>query len=735
MNFEFIATYVELQDIPSYSTNITVEGQLLKLSFLWNERIGKRVLSIKNTSDVVYLQNTILHPNEPLELNSNAVLDDLPYSVTLVKTGDVNKVGNIFNWSKDFILCFSRTVDLDVKKLNVVYGVTTPSTPSIPPIVRPPPSDGGGEIPPSDDEGGEIPPSDDEGGEIPPSDDEDVLLYDALKSLTIEAFYIEEEAIPLLKPEYQNLTGMSGHLCNRAQFKVFINGLNIGHVNLNNEGGGQPYPRNTENNGIRAITNNGVDFPNAKYSRIDVSEEQAQILAKLDNKSLLNISLSELIPDPHHGVTWVRLSVRTESGSLVKLYDQLVSLNYKYTFDILRPELGLIESSDNSKKLKYVKDFTAKRNVDDDFKSVASGVDVSEGTAIELKVEVVDDFSDEIDIVYSLPYGAPLGVQLNGNILTVDNGVSLFKENITVGYKVTTVLDPLNALEGVFTFKLSVFSFDLSASVVYKQNGVWKSLEVGTTIPNGTLHETWDVTDVIINDKVTRIGNNCFNAKFLSLKLSNNLTHVGDHCFMWLDYISDLLLPNTLTRIGSFSFNKLGKELLRVGSIEKATLNIPTNLSEIKDGVFNEWAVGHGKLDLRNTAITTIGYSFNEMVVKEYNSIDVYLPDGLTIFDGFTYARIRKVVFGRYIETIKSSAFSYTREHYSNDVKLPEIAILRSDVVVEPSGTSPLGRMGFSAGRKLYVPTNLVSDYQASTQWAKLVSNENIIGINPDTYE
>ena len=131
MNFEFIATYVELQDVPSYSTNITVEGQLLKLSFLWNERIGKRVLSIKNTSDVVYLQNTILHPNEPLELNSNAVLDDLPYSVTLVKTGD-NKVGNIFNWSKDFILCFSRTVDLDVKKLNVVYGVTTPSTPILP---------------------------------------------------------------------------------------------------------------------------------------------------------------------------------------------------------------------------------------------------------------------------------------------------------------------------------------------------------------------------------------------------------------------------------------------------------------------------------------------------------------------------------------------------------------------------------------------------------------------------
>ena len=127
VNIDYYATNVELQDIPSYSTTVSVEGQLLKLSFLWNERIGKRVLSIKNSSDVVYLQNTILHPNEPLELNSNAILDDLPYSVTLVKTVGTNKVGNIFNWSKDFILCFSRTVDLDVKKLNVVYGVTTPS--------------------------------------------------------------------------------------------------------------------------------------------------------------------------------------------------------------------------------------------------------------------------------------------------------------------------------------------------------------------------------------------------------------------------------------------------------------------------------------------------------------------------------------------------------------------------------------------------------------------------------
>ena len=142
-NFDFIATYVDLSDSPTYTTNITLEGQLLKISFVWNERIGKRTIFIRNSADICYLQNTILHPNESFELNSNAIFDDLPYKVVLQKAGDTNKVGNIYNWSKDFILCFYRTVDVETDGLIVRYGVTTPSTATIPP------SGGGTVIPPS----------------------------------------------------------------------------------------------------------------------------------------------------------------------------------------------------------------------------------------------------------------------------------------------------------------------------------------------------------------------------------------------------------------------------------------------------------------------------------------------------------------------------------------------------------------------------------------------------------
>lgn len=555
------------------------------------------------------------------------------------------------------------------------------------------------------------------------------VLYAALKSLTIEAFYIEEGGIPLLKYEYQNLTGMLGHLCNRAQFKVFINGLDIGHINLNNGDGGQPYPRNTESNGISAITNSGGDFANAKYSRIDVSEEQAQTLATLDNRSLLSISLSELIPDPHAGVTWVRLSVRTESGSLVKLYDQLVSLNYKYTFDILRPGLGLIESPDNSKKLKYVKDFTAKRSVDDDFQSVALGVDVAEGTSIELKVEVVDDFSDEIDIVYSLPSGAPLGVQLNGNTLTVGTGVSLFKQDITVGYKVTTVLDPLNTLEGVFTFKLSVFN-DLSASVVYKQNGVWKSLETGATIPNGTLQAMSGVSEIIMSDKVTDIGDDCFSVSsnsqvaWTKMKLSANLKTIGQSSLTSLGSLDSLVLPEGLLTIGNYSVQRLG-----------GTLVIPQSLKAIPDGFLYQWNPKTYTINLRQTTLTTIRDGFERLQPANKGRYNILLPDSLLEFSGFRYMLVGKVQFGRNIQTIHQSAFGQSYDDFGSYVKVGEITILRADVMVEPLGVSPMGSIGFHADRKLKVPFALVDAYKGSAQWAKLVSNENIIGINPDTYE
>ena len=132
MEFDVFTTTVDLQDIPSYTTSITLEGQLLRLSLLWNERIGKRTMFITNSVGECYLQNTILHPNESFELNSNAVFDDLPYKVVLQKTGDTNRVGNLYTWSKDFILVFYRTIDVETTPLNVRYGVNVPSTPTLP---------------------------------------------------------------------------------------------------------------------------------------------------------------------------------------------------------------------------------------------------------------------------------------------------------------------------------------------------------------------------------------------------------------------------------------------------------------------------------------------------------------------------------------------------------------------------------------------------------------------------
>jgi hypothetical protein len=101
-------TFVELEDIPSYSTTVQVDGETLTLNFKWNTRIGKRVLNIIGSNGLCYLQNKVLLPEEVIGLNANAINNGFNYDVTLIAKEEGR--GNIYNWSKHFELCFSSGV-------------------------------------------------------------------------------------------------------------------------------------------------------------------------------------------------------------------------------------------------------------------------------------------------------------------------------------------------------------------------------------------------------------------------------------------------------------------------------------------------------------------------------------------------------------------------------------------------------------------------------------------------
>lgn len=175
-------------------------------------------------------------------------------------------------------------------------------------------------------------------------------LETILSSLTIEAFYVEDQEVPRLRTEYLNLSDLSGHFCNNAQFYVMINGIQVGTVNMNNEGGSELFPRNDDLNYPTAISKTGawaltgVGSYAARYSRIDITEEQAQALLGIDNASILNITLVETTPNVHTDITWIRLSTRSSTGKLVKLYDQKFQLGQYYSFDLLNPQNGIILS-------------------------------------------------------------------------------------------------------------------------------------------------------------------------------------------------------------------------------------------------------------------------------------------------------------------------------------------------------------------------------------------------------
>lgn len=97
-------TFVELEDIASYSTTVQIDSETLILNFKWNSRIGKRVLNIVSSNGLCYLQNKVLLPNEIIGLNANAINNDFNYDVVL--TPKEGGRGNIYNWSKHYELTF-----------------------------------------------------------------------------------------------------------------------------------------------------------------------------------------------------------------------------------------------------------------------------------------------------------------------------------------------------------------------------------------------------------------------------------------------------------------------------------------------------------------------------------------------------------------------------------------------------------------------------------------------------
>lgn len=114
-------------------------------------------------------------------------------------------------------------------------------------------------------------------------------LVQALRFLTLEAYYTTTGDIPLLNPDYQHNLSFNERIDNWGKFRVTFNDVDVGVINLNNAGGSS-HPYNDEFNyppSPPVMPAGWVGSPYARYSKIELTLEQAEAVA-----------VSNYVPDP-----------------------------------------------------------------------------------------------------------------------------------------------------------------------------------------------------------------------------------------------------------------------------------------------------------------------------------------------------------------------------------------------------------------------------------------------------
>lgn len=147
-----------------------------------------------------------------------------------------------------------------------------------------------------------------------------------LQGLTVEMLYftyLQDGTVP--NEPYPDRKCVGAHVCNRARFDMYGNNVLIGRFSLNNNGG------ESDLGNIPPGTYSRPD-PTDRYSKIDITEQQAQQLVDpVTNKIELTLQFIPVFAgdQPHSTACWLR--IKKENGTIVE--STCVSTFSSYEFD------------------------------------------------------------------------------------------------------------------------------------------------------------------------------------------------------------------------------------------------------------------------------------------------------------------------------------------------------------------------------------------------------------------
>lgn len=294
------------------------------------------------------------------------------------------------------------------------------------------------------------------------------------------------------------------------------------------------------------------------------------------------------------------------------------------------------------------------------------------------------------------------------------------KFNVTSTSEPTLIADSVDPITSYFSaIEIDGVNMEaMSSSYTFGRTGehiVKYTLVDPTEVGDNALYECTNVTDVIIPDSVTRIGEYSFSESGLeSVNLPKNLTDIDNYAFQQCRNLKRVIIPDSVTTLGNGVFGDCTSlEMVVIGN----------GVTEIPNGAFAQCS------------------SLTNVVIP--NSV---VKIGSQAF--FTCAALKQVKFGSGLQEIGTQAFRYCL-YLNSDIVLPSSVTFIADQAFNTelnsitltsttppklhtkgsnieSTTSVFGFAGHSQSPTppqkqtypIYVPSGSISTYESAAYWS-----------------
>ena len=234
----------------------------------------------------------------------------------------------------------------------------------------------------------------------------------------------------------------------------------------------------------------------------------------------------------------------------------------------------------------------------------------------------------------------------------------------------------------------------IASSITYKGN-TYEVLEVGTNAFKGCKY----LTSVVIPNGVTRIGGSAFYDCYFYLKsvvIPNSVTSIGSNAFAECGALTSINIPESVTKIGKDAFS---------GCSSLTSIDIPDSVTKIGDHAFSECS-----------SLTSINLPKNIKSIEEYTFrcckplTSIVIPENVTSIGDGVFSQCTKftsIDIPKSVTSIGSDAFDmcYTLT----------TVICRAENVPQ-LGERTLPRRGLESAT-LYVPASALEAYKAAEGW------------------